>query len=95
MISFKGLKLQDIADLYDRSNPVIQIWMHENIHLWGEENRDDFKGIGLIVRYINTSRTGRFDRGHQIDSRGKLSYITFCRIKLKVFARTTSAYASD
>ena len=33
MISFKGLKLQDIADLYDRSNPEVQKWMHENINL--------------------------------------------------------------
>jgi len=41
MISFKGLKLQDIADLYDRSSPEVQKWMHQNLHLWWEENAEE------------------------------------------------------
>ena len=47
MISFKGLKLQQIADLYDRSSPEVQKWMIQNLHLWREENREDGSDIAI------------------------------------------------
>jgi len=30
MVEMQGLTIQQLADLYDASNPEVQKWMHEN-----------------------------------------------------------------